>query len=119
MSRELPIPSAQLRHRLTIQQEVHTSDGAGGHTRSWQTVADVWAQIVPLGSGANHIGREKWIAEQLQSEVTHRVWMRYRADVRPDMRLRFENRVFNIRYVINSEEKDAMLSLLVQEGVAP
>lgn len=37
-----------LRHRLTLQQEVKTADGAGGYVRTWQNIADLWAEIISV-----------------------------------------------------------------------
>ena len=104
--------SSRLRQRLTLQQEVQTPDSAGGYTRSWQDVASLWAEIVPVS------GREAWFAGQLQSEVTHKILLRYRSGVSAGMRLLFESRVFAIRYVMNVREENELLELLAQEGVA-
>lgn len=32
---------------LTLQQSVRVSDGAFGYTESWQTVANIWASVLP------------------------------------------------------------------------
>ena len=114
--------SSRLRHKLTLQQEVQTADGAGGTTKSWGNVTDLWAEIIPLGvtgSGqSKNAGKEIFFGDQIQAEATHRILLRYRDGVTPDMRLVFESRIFNIRYVANVDEMRDTLSLLVQEGVA-
>ena len=38
----------KMRHRVTIQQPVRTSDGAGGYTTAWTTLAIVWAHLHPV-----------------------------------------------------------------------
>ncbi len=103
--------SSRLRHRLTLQQETRTTDQAGGYTRGWQNVADLWAEITPLS------GKEKLFAGQLQSEITHKIIVRYRSGVTAGMRFIYESRAFNIRYVSNVSEADEMLEILAQEGV--
>ena len=103
---------SRLRQRLTLQREVRTPDDAGGYARSWEDVADVWAEIIPVR------GNERLFGHQLQSEVSHKIMLRYRADVSAGMRLLFENRAFNIRYVINSAEEGETLELLADEGSA-
>jgi len=110
--------ASRLRHRLTLQQEVQTSDGAGGYSKSWENVVEVWAEILPLASGGAHLGREILMAGEIQSEVTHRVLLRYREGVTAAMRLLYGERIFNIRFVANPEENNDVLSLLVHEGVA-
>jgi len=112
---------SRLRHRLTLQQEVQTPDGAGGYTRSWQDVAELWGEIIPLtgsGSSAKGSGKELLFAGQIQTEISHRILLRYRPGVSAAMRLVYENRLFNIRMVANVNEKRDTLELLVQEGVA-
>jgi len=113
--------SSRLRHRLTLQQEIETPDGAGGYSRSWQNIADLWAEIVPLvgaGSSARGSGKEAPFAGQLQADISHRILLRYRDGITADMRLLYENRAFNIRSVANLNEDRDTLQLLVQEGVA-
>ncbi len=102
--------SSRLRHRLTLQQEDTTEDGAGGYARSWQDIADVWAEIIPLS------GKELLFAGQLQAEVTHRILIRYRDAVHAGQRLVFDGRVFNIHAVMNIRENDDLLELTVAEG---
>ena len=109
--------SSRLRHRLTLQQESLTPDGAGGYARSWSDVADVWAEIIPLAGNAAY-GRETTVAGQLQSEISHRVLLRYRAGVTAGMRLLFDSRMFNIVSVANRDEQSEVLELLVLEGGA-
>jgi len=113
--------SSRLRRRLTLQQEVETPDGAGGYTRSWQNITDLWAEIVPLvgsGGSAKGSGTEKPFGGQLQASISHRILLRYRDGITAAMRLIYENRVFNIRSIADINEDRDTLQLLVQEGVA-
>jgi len=113
---------SRLRHRMVLQQEVQTSDMAGGYIRSWQDIASLWAEIIPLGGSDSRLNttasKEIFAAGQLQSQVSHKILLRYREAVTPAMRLLLEQRVFNIRSVITPFEKKEHLELLVQEGVA-
>lgn len=104
--------SSRLRHRLTLQQVLQTPDSVGGYTASWNDVAQLWAEILPLS------GREKLFAGKIQAQSTHRISIRYRNDISSSHRLVFESRIFNIRAVMNEHERDDMLELLVEEGVA-
>lgn len=104
--------SSRLRQRLTLQQEIQLTDGAGGYTRSWKEIADLWAEVIPLS------GREKLVAGKLESKLSHKIVTRYRSDVSPAHRLVFENRAFNIRYVLDVTEDKTLLELLVEEGGA-
>lgn len=101
-----------LRKRVTIQSETPTSDNAGGYALAWTDVATVWAEIEPLG------GNEVFAAQHLEGHVTHRVTMRYRGGVTTDMRLTCGSRAFNIRAVLNTDERNRWIELLVEEGAA-
>lgn len=110
--------SSRLRHRLTLQEEVRTQDTVGGYTRSWRDVAQLWAEVFPV-TASQWVGRgESVSAEQIQAVVTHRIVLRYRPGVDSGMRFVFDNRVFNIRSVTNKEEKNEVLEILAEEGVA-
>lgn len=106
--------ATRLRHRLTLQQEIKTADGAGGYVRSWQNVADLWAEI-DSANGKSY-GHEKLYAGQVQAEISHKVMIRYRSGISTAMRLLFGNRVFNIRSIRNVQENNDVLELLVEEG---
>jgi len=104
--------SSQLRQKLTLQREVRTNDDVGGYVRSWVDVADLWAEIIPMR------GNEKLFGNQVQAVVTHKIKLRYREGVTPEMRLMYDNRVFNVRHVINVSEMSEVLELLAEEGAA-
>lgn len=103
-----------LRKQLIVQAEQQTPDGAGGYALAWTTLASVWANISPL------TGRELYTAGHQESRVTHKVTMRWRKDlaITPDMRLLYNERVLNIRAVINEGERNQYAILLVEEGAA-
>jgi len=103
---------SRLKHRLTLQQEIRTPDDVGGYVRSWKDIADLWAEIMPV------MGNERIVGNKIQSEITHKILLRYRDGISSDMRLIFEKRAFNIRSVINVSEDRDVIELLVIEGMA-
>ncbi len=104
--------ASRLRQRITLQQQAQSADGAGGFTRSWEDVASVWAEMTPVASS------ERLEDGQLHSIVRHRFLLRYRDAVTHAMRISYDGRVFNILSVVNSGERDALLEILAEEGVA-
>ena len=110
--------SSRLRHKLTLQEEVQNSDGAGGTIKSWQDVADLWAEIIPINTLSGAASKKLLFGGQIQSEISHKVMVRYREGITPAMRLVFDSRIFSIRYVANIEERRESLELFVQEGTA-
>jgi SPP1 family predicted phage head-tail adaptor len=104
--------TGSMRKRVTIQQETPTADGAGGYALAWTNVMTVWAEIEPI------TGQKVFVSEHLEGHVTHHVTMRYQSGITTDMRLNYNNRLFNIRAVLNTDESNRWLKLLVEEGEA-
>lgn len=102
----------KLRHRVTLQELVKTDDGYGGIVETWQDVATVWAAIKPLR------GNERYTAQQVQSELSHKITIRYQAGIKPQMKLLYKGRTFEIESVIDIEERHQWLELLCSEVVA-
>ncbi len=104
----------ELRHRLTIQAERAASDGGGGLSDPWAdpvTVATVWGKVEPLTGG------ERLHALQIEGRLSHRIVIRHRSGITAAMRVVFGTRVFNIRAVIDTDERGRFLELLCDEGV--
>ncbi len=98
-----------LRHRLSLEAAAREDDGCGGAVETWLEQAQVWAAVRPMG------GNEREAADQLAGRVTHEVWLRWREGVRPDMRFRFAARIFEIRAVIDADERRRFLKCLCEE----
>ena len=96
---KVPITIGDLRHRVQIETAVRSSDGGGGATVAWTLVADVWAAIWPRTSD------EALQLDRVAGKATHDIWIRFRSDVKPDMRVKFGTRVFDIRGVIDADDR--------------
>lgn len=101
--------ASHIRHRLTLQQEERTPDGAGGYSRVWQDVAELWGEVLPAQ------GADKLVAGVLQAEQNYIVTLRYRAGVTVGMRLLLGERTLLIHRVTNVQEKNHWLELWAQE----
>lgn len=104
--------AGRLRHRITIQEPVTAHNGFNEAITTWVTVATVWASVEPIS------GREFFAAEHVQSEITHRVRVRYRAGIAPTMRVVFDGRHLMIEAVINYGERGTDLQLMCREMAA-
>jgi SPP1 family predicted phage head-tail adaptor len=80
----------QLNRRLTLEAPVDIDDGAGGVIRSFAAVATLWAQVAPVAA------RGEVQAAALGGIVTHRIALRYSADITLRHRLRDGARIFRI-----------------------
>jgi SPP1 family predicted phage head-tail adaptor len=105
--------AGRLRHRITIQEfRVTGRNVIGGEVKDWVNVATVWAGIEPIR------GREYLAADQPRAELTHRVPMRYRPGIVPTtMRVKYGSRVFDIKSVIDPDERHVDLELMCTEAV--
>jgi SPP1 family predicted phage head-tail adaptor len=105
--------AGQLRHLVTIEQRATTPDTYGEPAQTWTTLqADQPASIEPLS------GRELINAQAVQSDVTHRVRMRYVAGIETKHRIVFGTRVLDIRAIRNVDERGIEWELLCTEGTS-
>lgn len=103
--------AGRLRHRIIIQEHQITRDTYQGEIEAWGEVATVWAEVSPIS------GREFILQQRAEAEVTHRVRLRYRAGLKPQMRVLFSGRVLQIEAVLNQEERHRELVLMCRERV--
>jgi SPP1 family predicted phage head-tail adaptor len=103
------IDPGKLNLRLTLEAPVETPDGAGGVARSYATVTTLWASVVPVSA---HGSVE---AQALGATITHRIRIRYRADVTLRHRFRYGARTF--RVVAVREQHKRFLDIDAEERV--
>jgi len=98
--------------RIAIQEEQYAEDEGGGRAKVWKTLFSVWAQW------KHQSMYERLQSMQLQSGVTHRVLIRNRSDISPVHRILYKGKAYQIRAVVNVNEKNDQMELQVEEGVA-
>jgi SPP1 family predicted phage head-tail adaptor len=103
--------AGSLRHRITIQEPIKTTDAHGGQSITWNGYHVCWAEIVPED------GSEKVVAEQSTSLTTHTVKIRYDSRVISEHRVLFGIKPLNIVSVINVDLKNRQLVLKCTEVV--
>jgi SPP1 family predicted phage head-tail adaptor len=106
------ILAGKLDKRVSIKSQSTTRDALNQKSSTWNTLTngDVWAAVEPLRNS------ETQQAMSNQMEITHRVTIRYRADVTADMRITFGARVLAIVGIRNPKERGEYLELLCLEG---
>lgn len=107
------IHAGRLRHRVAIQQRVEARTLTGAVTIEWQDFAtDVPAEFKPLSV------KEFLAGNQINSQVTARVTIRYRPGVTATMRIVFRGEYYNIAGVLADAESGLeYLTLPVSAGV--
>lgn len=88
------IHPGKLRERVTVQQATETRNGLGEVVQAWSTYATVWASVEGISS------REALQQGQVQTDVSHRVQMRYLNGLTHTMRLYWRSRALEIVSVL-------------------
>lgn len=102
--------AGRLRHRVIIEQRTYTTNAMGETVWSWSALDTVWASIEP------NTGRRYYEAKQANSEVEGTIVMRYRSDMEPTMRVKYDSRIFQILAVLSPQEREKELHLLYKES---
>jgi SPP1 family predicted phage head-tail adaptor len=106
------VRAGQLRHRVTLQSPVVTTNTLGEElVTSWADEATVYASVEPLAV------REYFASQQLAMETTHMVRLRGRSGIRPKWRVLHQDRVFDVQGVRDVEERGIETQLLCRELV--
>ena len=101
----------KLRHKVNLQSSTQAQDGYGEESKTWSTDESIFAQIQPLR------GTELIEYQQLSTELTHRIIIRYNSSVTPKKRILWGTRIFDINVVRNIDEKNVYQELLCKEKV--
>jgi len=98
--------AGNLNSRIEIQDWQSVGQNAKAETeKAWITVWQPWAEITDLN------GRETYSGQQLRSDITHQVRIRYRQGITPAHRVKFGDRVLTIQSVTDPDNSGEMLLL--------
>jgi SPP1 family predicted phage head-tail adaptor len=108
--------AGKLRKRVVIQSKTPAQAADGQPVYTWGTYATVWASIEPA------TGREYLESTTQAQAVMHKVTIRYRDGITPEMRLAFTDRESSTRYfdieaVLEPEIYGKELQLMCREMV--
>lgn len=102
----------ELNKRVDIQAQTRVSDGMGGFTTSWTTLASsVAAAIWPVSAN------DQIQAAQNMGIITTKIRIRYRSVMKSSWRIKYGNRYFAIAAPpIDLNERHEWLDLLCKEA---
>lgn len=103
------IDPGSLRHEVAVEAATLIPDGAGGHSQNWAEIATLFARIEPVGA------QVRYGADQTLETITHRITLRFRADITSGMRLRKSSRSFEILTVHDPDETGRYLVCRTRE----
>ncbi|UWG96785.1 phage head closure protein [Dehalobacter sp. DCM] len=98
-----------LNKKIIIKQQPVSQDDSDKPINTWPTVSELWASINPLS------GREYFAAQQANSEVSHKVNIRYNGSIKANMRILYGERAYEILYLIDPGERHIELNLMCKE----
>jgi SPP1 family predicted phage head-tail adaptor len=97
----------RLNRRLVLEAPVETPDGTGGMARTYQVVATLWAAVEPVSA------RAEVAASTLGAAVTHRIRIRFSADI--TLRHRFRDGASVLRIVAMRAHEKRFLDIDAEE----
>jgi SPP1 family predicted phage head-tail adaptor len=105
--------AGKLRHRLIFQSKTEARDSMGGTTITWEDDKTLYGAIWPLR------GTEAITAQQLESEITCQIRVRYAADITPENRIQRGDSTtyFDIVSVVNPDYRNRELILYCRESL--
>ena len=103
----LALPAGSLCHSVIVERVSTVQDDAGQPVANWLPVRTTRASIEAV------TGREVFHNQQLASQLTHTIKMRWSPVViAPGMRVRFGIKLYEIQSVENVSERNRVLKLL-------
>jgi SPP1 family predicted phage head-tail adaptor len=104
------IKAGELRERVTVQIASQTTNALGEMVPAWSDSATVWASVQGVTA------REFLLAGQQQTEISHRVKMRYLPGLSQQNRLEWRGRTLEIISILERENRSEH-ELLCQETI--
>lgn len=103
--------AGRLRHIVIFQRTETVKLPSGQREKQWVDIShSIRAEVKPIS------GRELLTAGAEMSEITVRVWMRYRPDINAACRMVYRDQVYDIQSAI-PDVKFTRLELLCKQGV--
>ena len=93
-----------MKQKVAVERYATTSDGMGGTTTVYNKIADVWCNIKPLS------GHKRLEFGKLDSTVTHEITMRYRENISDQDRVKYNGRIFTLKFQINEGEENSFIT---------
>jgi len=103
--------AGRLRHQITIQEQTTTQDEYGQAIETWTAIATVRASIEPIR------GKEYFSSNERNAEVTTKITIRHISGIYPNMRIIYQNKAYDIKDVINYQERNHMMELMCTQEI--
>lgn len=102
----------KLNKRITFQKAVEQTDAMGQDCMAYEDYCTVWATVKPF-KASDHSLQGK-----LSPETTHKIYIRYRDDLEPDMRILYNGRkLYPAGTFVDLDERHELLEIQAEERV--
>lgn len=102
--------AGELNRKVNILQNIPVQDGYGSPVENWTIEFSTWAKIKPLR------GRQYFVAQQANSEVTTEITLRYNDSITDNKRIQCGDVVFEILYVAHEDFAKKFLICMCKEA---
>ena len=99
----------KLDKRIEVQVRTEGQNTYGEPEETWTTVVTTYANIKPL------VGKDFMGAKAQAVELTHDITIQFNRKVKNKMRIKYNNRYFDIKYALDPEESHEWLFLKCEE----
>jgi SPP1 family predicted phage head-tail adaptor len=105
--------AGELDRRITIQALTQTKDSEGGMVDNWADVTTVWAKVRNLSGNERRLTSEGGRVAEARTEFT----IRYRSGLNERMRIKYGDKVYNIRHLNNFNEAREYIVITCDTGL--
>lgn len=96
--------TARMDRRVRLERLTVAADAASGQpVEQWDLVAEVWADVVPVS------GDERWGQQQVVATADTQFRIRWRRDITPLHRIRYDDRDFDVLRIDEVGRRDGLL----------
>lgn len=107
------MPAGPMRKRCAFKRQDETTNGKGGFTIAWTTVATVWGQLKPQR------GTERLEGARLEANLLAVLKVRSSATMRAiteSYKVTIDSVDYQIRSISNPDQRDRSIEFLVERG---
>ena len=99
----------ELRHRITLQKLMATTNDNGFEVEDWIDVKTLWASV------CNLYGKEYFEAAAVQAQKTVKFTIRFLDGLDESMRVLFKGKIYNITFIDNIKYQNKFIEIKALE----
>jgi len=103
--------AGNLRHKITIEKPISSTNDFGEEENSYQMFQEAFASVEQFTS------KEFFFSNQIVEVSTKKIRIRYFAGLEMNMRIKFNDKYFDIKEIVNPYERNKELLIAASETV--